>query len=195
MNMSPDSISKLISQVLLPLGQQWASSNGYPTLSKLLADEQLHGLIARHGESMLTAFGEARSAAAKRNTTQARNAPPMEPGADSTELRQLTERLNAIEAQNQQVLSLLEMVRTKMRPLAQALGCCPECLVGVEICPACWGKSAVGGNPPDPELLKTYIVEPLAASGVPLRLNNAAPRMRAVNGKNHLRTETGASHE
>jgi hypothetical protein len=119
----------------------------------------------------------------------------MESRADSMELQQLAERLNAVESQNQQVLGLLEMVRTKMRPLAQALGCCPECLVGVEICPACWGKSAVGGNTPDPELLKTYIVEPLAASGVPLRLNGVAPRMRAVNGKNHPRTETGASHE
>jgi len=195
MNMSPESISKLISQVLLPLGQQWAASNGYPTLSKLLADEQLHGLVARHGDSMLAAWAEARSAAAKRNATQARSAPRTESRNDSMELQQLAERLNAIETQNQQVLSLLEMVRTKMRPLAQALGCCPECLVGVEICPACWGKSAVGGNPPDPELLKTYIVEPLAASGVPLRLNGAAPRMRAVNGKNHPRTETGASHE
>jgi hypothetical protein len=195
MNMSPDSISKLISQVLLPLGQQWAAGNGYPTLSKLLADEQLHGLIARHGESMLAAWGEAKSAAAKRNAAQARSAPQMEPSADNMELKQLTERLSAIEAQNQQVLGLLEMVRTKMRPLAQALGCCPECLVGVEICPACWGKSTVGGNPPDAELLKTYIVEPLAAGGVPLRLNGVAPRMRTVNGKSHLRTETGASHE
>jgi len=183
MNMSPDSISKMISQVLLPLGQQWAAGNGYPSLSKLLADEQLHGLIARHGEAMLAAWTEAKSAAANRNAAQARNAPRTESGADSVELQQLTDRLNAIEAQNQQVLGLLEMVRSKMRPLAQALGCCPECLVGVEICPACWGKSAVGANPPDVELLKSYIVEPLAAGGVPLRLNGAAPRMRAVNGK------------
>src|SRR5688500_13091618 len=65
MNMSPESMSKVLSQFLLPFGQQWAASNGYPMLSKLLADEALQDLITRYGDSMLAAYTEARAAAAR----------------------------------------------------------------------------------------------------------------------------------
>jgi hypothetical protein len=188
-------MARLISQVVLPYGQQWAASNGYPLIAKLLAEEPLHDLVARYGDSMLAAWAEARAAAAKANAGH--NGPGVRAGAgvESAELQQLNARLTAIEAQHQQLLTLLETVRTKMRPLAQALGCCPECLVGIEGCPCCWGKSAVGSNPPDLELLKARIIEPLAASGVPLQLNEVTRRPRGANGRTHTRRETGANHE
>jgi hypothetical protein len=188
MNMSPESMSKVLSQFLLPFGQQWAATNGYPMLSKLLADEALQDLIARYGDSMLAAYTEARAAAA-------RSGPKANAGIGNVELQNLAARLSAVEAEHQQLSALLETVRIKMRPLAQALGCCPECLVGVEICPACWGRSAVGGRPPDLELLQSLIVEPLAASGVPLRPADIPPRPRGVNGRSQHRRETGAKHE
>ena len=195
--MQPESISKLISQVVLPYGQQWAASNGYPLIAKLLADEQLLGLVARYGEPMLAAWAEARAAAT--NVDAARDGDRPRSGRKkktaSIELQQLGARLSAIETQHQQLLTLLETVRTRMRPLAQALGCCPECLVGVEGCPCCWGKSTVGSNPPDLELLKARIIEPLAASGVQLELNDATRHRSAMNGHSHTRFETGANHE
>lgn len=195
MNMQPESMSRMISQVLLPFGQQWAASNGYPMLSKLLADEQLHGLLSRYGDSMLAAWAEARARPGKRRGGRNGNSARADVPVESAELQQLAARLSAIEGQHQQVLMLLEAVRTKMRPLAQALGCCPECLVGVEICPACWGKSAVGANPPDVELLKSLIVEPLAAAGVPLRLADNTRHLRVANGRTHPKNGTGANHE
>jgi len=195
MTMQPESMAKLISQVVLPYGQQWAASNGYPLISKFLADEQLHDLVARYGDSMLTAWAEARAAATKANAGHNRHGPRAAAGFESVELQQLSARLTAVETQHQQLRTLLETVRTKMRPLAQALGCCPECLVGVEGCPCCWGKSAVGTNPPNLELLKTRIIEPLAASGVPVQLNEVARRRNGANGRSQLRRETGASHE
>ena len=195
MTMPPESMSTLISQVLLPYGQQWAASNGYALVAKLLADEQLHGLVVRYGEPMLAAWSEARAAAARHDGGHDRNRTRSETGSDTFDLQQLSARLTAIEAQHHQLLTLLETVRTKMRPVAQALGCCPECLVGVEDCPCCWGKSTVGSNPPDLELLKSRIIEPLAASGVPLQLNEVTRRPRAANGRTHVGRETGANHE
>jgi hypothetical protein len=188
MNMSPESMSKVLSQFLLPFGQQWAASNGYPMLSKLLADEALQDLITRYGDSMLAAYTEARAAAA-------RSAPKADAVNASLELQKLAARLSAVETQHQQLSALLETVRIKMRPLAQALGCCPECLVGVEICPACWGKSAVGSRPPDLELLQSLIVDPLAASGVSLRPTDIPRRPRGVNGRSQHGRETGVKHE
>jgi hypothetical protein len=67
--------------------------------------------------------------------------------------------------------TVLSILRNRMRPLALALGCCPECLVGVEGCPKCWGQSRVAYYPPDVSLLEAQVVNPLAARGVPLQLN------------------------
>jgi hypothetical protein len=189
MDQQPESASKLLSQLLLPFGQQWAASNGYPMLSKLLGDEDLHALVTRYGDSMLAAWAEAREAAA------AKPGPRAEAICGDAELAKLGARLTAIEAQHQQLRTLLATVQIKMRPLAQALGCCPECLVGVEGCPACWGKSTVAANPPDLELLQARIVNPLAASGVPLQLNAATRRRHAVKARSQSRRDTGANHE
>jgi hypothetical protein len=190
MNLPPESIGKLLSQFVLPFGQQWAASSGYPMLSKLLADEQLHGLVARYGDSMLAAVVEAKAKAAA-----TRPGPRADAGVESVELQNLAARLSAVETQHQQLSTLLETVRTRMRPLAQALGCCPECLVGVEVCPACWGKSTVGAYPPDLDLLRSRIVDPLAANGVQLRLTDIPRRVRGANGRSHPQRETGAKHE
>lgn len=186
--MQPEAISKLLSQVVLPYGQQWAAGSGYPLLSKLLADEQLHDLIARYGDSMLASWAEAKAAGKKPG-------PRADTSSDGVEMQKLAARLTAVEMQHQQLRTLLDTVRTKMRPLAQALGCCPLCLVGVEGCPSCWGKSTVGAHPPDLALLQSLIVGPLAASGVSLRPTDTTRGMRGVNGRSHPRRETGAKHE
>src|SRR5205814_7880378 len=85
-------------------------------------------------------------------------------------LANLNARVSAMEEQLQAQQALFEILRTKSRPLALALGCCPECLVGVEGCPKCLGRSGVGLFPPDQALLRALIVNPLAARGVPLTL-------------------------
>lgn len=193
--MQPDSLSKVLSQVLLPYGQQWAVRSGYPLISKLLADEQLHDLIGRYGDSMLAAWTEERATATKPNAGHNGNGQRTDASFDGVELQQLNARLTTVEAQHQQLRTLLDTVRTKMRPLAQALGCCPECLVGVEGCPRCWGKSIVGGSPPDLVLLQSLIVDPLAASGVPLRLTEIMRRLRVADARSQLQRETGANHE
>jgi len=194
MNPQLETVGKLVSQHLLPFGQQWAASSGFPALAKLLADEQLHQLMARYGESVLSSFTQSKRPAATRATRpddeRARAGAP-----DDTELRELNARVEAAEGQTRQVITLLEAVRSKMRPMAQALGCCQECLVGIEGCPACWGKSTVGGQAPDLELLESQIVEPLAASGVPLRLGQEPRRVLIANSRKHSRRETGVNHE
>jgi hypothetical protein len=78
----------------------------------------------------------------------------------------LQERVLAMEAQE----TVLSILCNRMRPLALALGCCPECLVGVDGCPKCWGQSRVAYYPPDVSLLEAQVVNPLAARGVPLQL-------------------------
>jgi hypothetical protein len=66
---------------------------------------------------------------------------------------------------------VLSILRNRARPLALALGCCPECLVGLDGCPKCWGQSRIAYFPPDVSLLEAQIVNPLSVRGVPLRLN------------------------
>lgn len=195
MNPQIESIGKLVSQYLIPFGQQLATSSGHPSLARLLADEQLHQLMARYSDSVLSAFSEPGGPGARERGRPNENGAPVAASVDDTELRDLNARLATAEAQSLQLLTLLEAVRTKMRPMAKALGCCQECLVGIDGCPACWGKSAVGGNQPDLEQLQSLIVEPLAASGVPLRLDDAPRRQRVANGRNHSRRETGVNHE
>ena len=82
--------------------------------------------------------------------------------------------------------TVLSILRNRMRPLALALGCCPECLVGVDGCPKCWGQSRVAYYPPDVSLLEAQVVNPLAARGVPLQLGEPdRSHARKSNGKSN----------
>jgi hypothetical protein len=193
MSTTPDSMGKMISRFLLPLGQQFAANSGFPAISKLLADEQIHGLVAQLGDSVLAGFAGPGAKPKGPETPAGAEGAPADSPAESVDMQQLASRLTCVEAQHTQLVTFIETVRTQMRPLAQALGCCPECLVGVEGCPACWGKSAVGSNPPDLELLQARIIDPLAAAGTPLRLDQSTPRPRVANGRNSHRRETGAN--
>jgi hypothetical protein len=193
MSTPPDSMGKMISRFLLPLGQQFAANSGFPAISKLLADEHIHGLVAQLGDSVLAGFAGAGAKPREPDHSQVADGAPGGTPAETVEMQQLASRLTCVEAQHAQLVTFIDAVRTQMRPLAQALGCCPECLVGVEGCPACWGKSTVGANPPDLELLQSRIVEPLAASGIPLRLDQSTPRLRVGSGRNSHRRETGAN--
>src|SRR4030095_15000814 len=94
-----------------------------------------------------------------------------ETDADADDLASLHDRVLALEAQQEMQQALFEALRIKIQPLALALGCCPECLVGIEGCQKCGGQSRVGHFPPDYALLETQVITPLAARGVPLSLN------------------------
>ena len=74
--------------------------------------------------------------------------------------------------------ALLDVLRSKIRPLALALGCCPECVVGVEHCPKCDGQSRVGLFEPDRKLLRALVVNPLIERGIPLSASETQ-RMRS----------------
>ena len=95
MNPELETVGKLVSQHLLPFGQQWATSSGFPALAKLLADEQLHQLMARYGESVLSSFTQSKRPAATRATRpddeRARAGAP-----DDTELRELNARVEDV---------------------------------------------------------------------------------------------------
>jgi hypothetical protein len=159
-----ESLGKLLPQVFLPYAQQWAERSGMPFLSKLLVDENLRALIEQYGPELFE------------HLSKGQQAPPRHNGHANGSLSDMDGRLKAIEAQYELVLGLLETVRVKMRPLAASLGCCPECLVGVAGCHKCLGKSRVAYYEPDPSLLQSEVVSPLAARGVPLSLKEAAAR-------------------
>jgi hypothetical protein len=142
-------------------------------LSRLLVDEQFRGLIEKYGDEVVTRMAQASytpgndNGHAAANRTAPRTEPRVdEPAAKTTDLTDLQDRVLAMEAQQ----TLFELLRSKIRPLALALGCCPECLVGVDLCPRCWGQSKVAHYPPDHALLEAQVVRPLAARGVPLVL-------------------------
>src|SRR5262249_47255120 len=88
-------------------------------------------------------------------------------------LANLHARVLAMETQLQAQQALFELLRTKIRPLALALGCCPECLVGVDGCPKCLGQSGGGGFQPEQALLRALVVNPLALCGIPLNLGES----------------------
>jgi hypothetical protein len=91
--------------------------------------------------------------------------PPADPG-----LAALEARLCALEERYERLADLHGKQRDRMAPMAQALGCCGACLVGMEECPTCGGKGGVGYRPPDLELLAALIVRPFEAHGVHLAL-------------------------
>src|SRR5574341_1344295 len=198
-HMQPESLGKLLPRVFLPYAQQWAERSGMPLLSKLLVDDHLRALIERYGDELLERFSQAQRAAPKGKGKANGRKPALhlvgdeaQPAGEDAELSDLNERLHAIEAQYELLLGVLETVRTKMKPLAASLGCCPECLVGVTGCHKCLGKSKVGYYEPDAALLQSVIVDPLAARGVPLALVETPPRpaRRAADDSPETRTRS-----
>lgn len=198
--MSTDSLGKMLPRILFPYVQQWAERSGMTLLSRLLVDDQFRGLLEKYGDEIMSRMAQpdhrppAGSHANGRGNGQGNGQangpssshfngsanghanghaePPdsdtrtSDPPANGSSLAKLQDRVLAMEAQE----TVLEILRSRMRPLALALGCCPECLVGVEGCPKCWGQSRVAYYPPDVSLLEAQVINPLAARGVPLAL-------------------------
>jgi hypothetical protein len=170
--MQAESLGKMLPRILFPYVQQWAERSGMTLLSRLLVDEQFRGLLEKYGDELMKGVMQAG------NAPQQGNEPVAPPGAsqsaadnpmNGSSLAKLQERVMAMEAQE----NVLSVLRNRARPLALALGCCPECVVGLDGCPKCWGQSRVAYFPPDVSLLEAQIVNPLAARGVPLQLNES----------------------
>jgi hypothetical protein len=187
-----DSLGKMLPPILLPYAQQWAERSGLPLLAQLLVDEQFRSLLEKYGDEMvrrmaqgghLPANGDGHANGMNSHANgmngHANGIKPTfrtEPFLDEADAKEsvvadLQDRLLAMQAQQEAQQALFELLRSRIRPLALALGCCPECLVGVVGCPKCWGQSKVGHYPPDLRLLETVVVNPLAARGAPLILN------------------------
>jgi hypothetical protein len=174
-----DSFGKLLPRILFPYAQQWAERSGMTLLSRLLVDEQFREVIERYGDELLTRMAQANRATGNGNgradvssSAMGRRAGGHADTADS-DLAGLRDRVLAMEAQQEAHQALFESLRSKIRPIALALGCCPECFVGVEGCPKCWGRSRVAHYQPDYTLLETQVVNPLAARGIPLALKKS----------------------
>lgn len=212
--MEADSVGVLLPKIALPYLRRWAENSGFAVLSQLLVDDQFLSLIARYGERLIPepkpgTDKQHRNGKARNNENGARrpqhaasepvfrdlqNAEGQQPS-----LAQLYERVSALEGllRDQQAelaaqQTMLQTVRVKIRPLALALGCCPECVVGLELCPRCFGKSEVGYFEPDPELLHAVVLDPLAARGVSLSVGGefeARSRRRARNGSTRKKGE------
>jgi hypothetical protein len=182
--MQAESLGKMLPRILFPYVQQWAERSGMTLLSRLLVDEQFRGLLEKYGDELMRGVMQAGFPVG--NAPQQGNDPgaPPSPGApdnpmNGSSLAKLQERVMAMEAQE----TVLSVLRNRMRPLALALGCCPECMVGLDACPKCWGQSRIAYFPPDVSLLEAQVVNPLAARGVPLRLNEPdRSRERKSNG-------------
>jgi hypothetical protein len=184
--MQPESLGKMLPRILFPYVQQWAERSGMTLLSRLMVDEQFRGLLEKYGEELMSGLMQA--GFPQGNAPQQASDPVAlqgaSPGAtdnplNGSSLAKLQERVLAMEAQE----TVLSVLRNRMRPLALALGCCPECLVGLDGCPKCWGQSRVAYFPPDVSLLEAQVVNPLAARGVPLQFNEMdRTRDRKSNG-------------
>ena len=181
METESESLGKALPRLLLPYVQQWAERSGYTLLSRFLVDEQFQGLVEKYANEVVAPMvsgtpvvsdtpgnGNGRRSG-KRSAPRAESR-VSETDADADHLASLLDRVLALEAQQEAQQALFETLRIKIRPLALALGCCPECLVGFEGCPNCGGRSKVGHYPPDYALLEAQVVTPLSALGVPLIL-------------------------
>jgi hypothetical protein len=177
---------------LFPYAQQWAERAGFTLLSRLLVDDQFRDLIEKYSDELVTLMAKAGSTTLANGNGHGRGNGKVGPqrGWRNDEVEQngpdlatLQDRVLAMEAAQQAQEALFEALRAKIRPLALALGCCPECVVGVDVCPKCWGRSGVGHYQPDYALLEAQVIGPLAARGVPLVLERArsaeAPRARS----------------
>lgn len=174
--MENESLGKVLPRTLLPYVHQWADRSGYTLLSRLLVDEQFQGLVEKYADEVVTLMSSSTPTNGNARGSGKKSAPSAEPrvseaDADADDVASLHDRLLALEAQQEMQQALFEALRIKIRPLALALGCCPECMVGFEGCLKCGGQSKVGHYPPDYALLEAQIVTPLAARGVPLSLN------------------------
>jgi len=165
--MQTESFGKVLPQLLLPYVRQWADRSGMTVLSKLLVDEQFLQLISKYADELIVPLSQ--FGATPGNGHGSGNGSRPHTNGDAG-LANLNARVSAMEEQLLAQQALFELLRTKSRPLALALGCCPECVVGVDGCPKCLGRSAVGLFPPDQTSLRALIVNPLAARGVPLTL-------------------------
>lgn len=194
--MQSETLGKMLPRILFPYVQQWAERSGMTLLSRLLVDEQFRGLLEKYGDEVMSrvmqpGYPPGNGNAPYQGSDPATPPPYASPGASpgapdspmngSSSLAKLQERVLAMEAQE----TVLSILRNRMRPLALALGCCPECLVGVDGCPKCWGQSRVAYYPPDVSLLEAQVVNPLAARGVPLRLGE--PDRPSANGADRTR--------
>jgi len=157
-------------------------------LSRLLLDENLRALFDKYGDEIVQA---ALNAATRRpsvsDTVNGCNPAPAEPlrpqqASSNDDMARLLDRVSALEAEQRVQQELFDALRRKIRPLALALGCCPECFVGVAGCPNCGGQSVVAYFPPDGALLESQVLRPLAARGVPLsrNANNHQPEVVIV---------------
>ena len=175
--------------ILFPYVQQWAERSGLTLLSRLLVDEQFRALLEKYGDVMVTRMAMAGSYPPGNGHEQGNGkepAPHPEPrfseaDANASDWTDLQDRVLAMEAQQKAQQALFELLRSKIKPLAHALGCCPECLVGVTGCPSCWGQSKVGHYAPDYVLLEAEVVSPLAARGVPLVLIEGKVSKQRIN--------------
>src|SRR5215472_14904382 len=175
--MEPQSVGKILPRVLLPYAQQWAERSGMTLLSRILEDEQFGALVEKYGEEIAiratasaTPFGGGNHEWNGRQPVS-REGPVVEGNGNGRYLANLQDRISTLEAEHELQMAMFEQLRVKIRPLAQALGCCPECFIGVIGCRTCGGRSSVGTYAPDQDLLLDQVVNPLVARGVPLSLD------------------------
>lgn len=183
--METQSVGKILPRVLLPYAQQWAERSGMTLLSRILEDEQFGALVEKYGEEIAirattpaTPFGVGNHEWNGKQPVP-RRATVVEGNGNGRYLENLQDRISALEAEHQLQLAMFEQLRAKIRPLAQALGCCPECFVGVMGCRTCGGRSTVGTYAPDHDLLMDRVVNPLVARGVPLSFDQVKAPVRA----------------
>jgi hypothetical protein len=193
--MQTESLGKMLPRILFPYVQQWAERSGMTLLSRLLVDEQFRGLLEKYGNEVMSRMmqPDVPSGNAPQQGSDPTAPPCASPGANDSPLNgsslaKLQERVLAMEAQE----TVLSILRNRMRPLALALGCCPECLVGVDGCPKCWGQSRVAYYPPDVSLLEAQVVNPLAARGVPLQLGEPDRTRASEPDRTRARKSNGA---
>ena len=137
-------------KLALTLAQQWAAQGGKQKLATLLAEERVGDLVDEIFEQVVARFSP-------------QGAPVSE--ADYTEMN-AEEEAGSLEG-------WFLAIHAAFAPLASALGCCPDCFVGMEGCPTCGGEGSIGGfQKPNPRLLKSLIIQPLQAVGVPLKLES-----------------------
>lgn len=184
--METDSLGKLVPRMLIPYAQEWAERSGMTLISRLLIDEQFRSLIEKYGDELasraIASMAQARNGNNGHNgngngngnngkgATAVAPRPVAEPDRSAEDLTRLQDRLLALETKHEIQQAIFETLRAKIRPLALALGSCPECLVGVEGCLRCGGQTRVGAYHPDFALLEAEIIQPLVTRGVPLSL-------------------------
>ncbi|MGB7208406.1 MAG: hypothetical protein WBD27_07090 [Pyrinomonadaceae bacterium] len=168
--MENESLGKALPRLLFPYVQQWAESSGSELLSRLLVDEQFLGLVDKYADDIVTIMVTRKPGNGNGHANGNRRRRVHETDADADDLASLNDRVVALEAQQEMQQALFETIRIKIQPLALALGCCPECVVGIDGCPKCGGLGTVGYYPPDYALLEEQVVSPLVKRGVPLNL-------------------------